>query len=442
MLRAATRVRFVACSGATASTSARSALYASLACPTEPQRAPEDEEGPSKAKAEPPDTARRSRRPPEGLSPAELRAELRSFMPERVAEEEAAAPVSDWRAVVEQQRALQAAPGWSPSTLTDSFGRVHSYLRISLTERCNLRCLYCMPEDGVDLTPSPDLLSAEEVMRVARLFVAAGVTKIRLTGGEPTLRPDLVDIVGRLAALRGVTSVALTSNGIVLGRSLADLRRAGLTHVNISLDTLRPERFLALTRRRGHARVLDAVRLAGELGFDPVKVNVVLMRGVNDDEVGAFAELTRDQPVNVRFIEYMPFDGNVWSDSKVVPYRAAREAVERHVGAPLEALPAPPGEVARNFRAPEHRGSISFITSMTKAFCGDCNRLRIMADGNLKVCLFGANEVSLRDAMRQGATDEELALIVQAAVWRKKAAHAGMFELASTANRAMVKIGG
>lgn len=206
------------------------------------------------------------------LSPAQ---ELKSFMPSRAPEDDEV--VSDWRTVVAQQRDLQASKRWRPAVLTDSFGRQHSYLRISLTERCNLRCLYCMPEDGVELTPASHLLSTEEVLRLARLFAAAGVNKVRLTGGEPTLRKDLVEIVRQLAAIDGIESIALTTNGITLARNLSALKDAGLTHLNISLDTLRPERFLALTRRQGHGRVLEAIRLASELGFDPGKCVAVVV---------------------------------------------------------------------------------------------------------------------------------------------------------------------
>lgn len=198
-----------------------------------------------------------------------------------------------------------------------------------------------------------------------------------------------------------------------------------------------------MTRRskEGHHRVMAAIDSAVNLGFDPVKVNVVVMKGVNDDEVADFVGLTRDKPINVRFIEYMPFDGNVWSDSKMVSYKSMVAAISERFG-DMERLEDPQGEVAKNFRIPGHQGAVSFVTSMTSAFCGDCNRLRVMADGNLKVCLFGANEVSLRDAMREGATNDDLKAVVSAAVDRKKAAHAGMFELARTKNRAMVKIGG
>jgi cyclic pyranopterin phosphate synthase len=321
--------------------------------------------------------------------------------------------------------------------------RKHTYLRISLTERCNLRCTYCMPAEGVELTPGGALLTAAEVQRLAALFVRAGVTKVRLTGGEPTVRRDLVDIARGIGALPGLETLAMTTNGLALARSLPALRAAGLSALNISLDTLRPERFEALTRRPGHARVLAAIDAALSAGFGPVKVNCVVMRGVNDDEIGDFVGLTRSTPVNVRFIEYMPFDDNVWATSKLVPFAEMRAAAAAAAGpAGLVRLDDPAGEVAKNYRAPGHVGTVSFVTSMTHAFCGDCNRLRLLADGSLKVCLFGASEVSLRDALRSGATDEELGWVIGAAVQRKRAAHAGMHEIAATRNRAMVTIGG
>lgn len=350
-------------------------------------------------------------------------------------------PALDWRQVVAAARETQAKVE-GHTMLTDTFRRKHSYLRISLTERCNLRCLYCMPEAGVDLTKRSQLLSSDEIVRLAELFVAAGVDKIRLTGGEPTLRSDIVDLTRRLSALPGLTSLGITTNGIALARKLPELQAAGLTHLNISLDTLRADRFEAMTRRRGHARVLAAIGQALELGYDPVKVNVVVMRGVNDDEIGDFVEMTRHKAVNVRFIEYMPFDGNVWSDTKMVTYRQMMARVQEVHPEGLQRCHDPKGEVAKNFHFPGFKGSVSFITSMTSAFCSDCTRLRLMADGNLKVCLFGANEVSLRDALREGASNDDLRAVVSAAVDRKRAAHAGMFQLAASSNRAMVKIGG
>ncbi|KAG2498518.1 hypothetical protein HYH03_003769 [Edaphochlamys debaryana] len=380
---------------------------------------------------------------PASAAPATARAQ-----PQHAPHPAAPAPM-DWRDMLHRARAAEEAEGrrvaLGPAMLTDRFSRLHTYLRISLTERCNLRCTYCMPDEGVALTPGGQLLTTPEIMRLARLFVSAGVTKVRLTGGEPTLRKDLPELVGALGALReqGLRSVGITSNGIVLGRQLPALQAAGLTAVNVSLDTLRPERFEVLARRPGHGRVMESIRTAVGLGYDPVKINVVVMRGVNDDEVPAFAALTREQPLNVRFIEYMPFDGNVWSDRKMVPFAELLSRIQSAFpGQPLERLDDPRGEVAKNYRLQGHVGSVSFITSMTDHFCGDCNRLRLMADGSLKVCLFGASEVSLRDAMRGGASDQDLAAIIGAAVGRKKAAHAGMHSLAAMPNRPMITIGG
>lgn len=331
-------------------------------------------------------------------------------------------------------------------SLVDTHERRHSYLRISLTEKCNLRCLYCMPEDGVDLTPRQRLLTSDEIERLVRLFALAGVNKVRFTGGEPTLRKDVVDIVKRISAIDGINDVGITSNGLILSRSLEALKDSGLSLLNLSLDTLKPDRFEQMTRRKGHRRVLESIDKALDLGFDPVKVNVVVMKGVNDDEIVDFVELTRDKNINVRFIEYMPFDGNVWSTTKLVTYKRMKHIVNTYArdisGSGLVRFADGYGEVAKNYRISGFKGSVSFVTSMTSAFCSDCNRVRLMADGNLKVCLFGNSEVSLLDALREGATDEELLAVVSAAVDRKKAAHAGMNILAKQKNRPMVKIGG
>ncbi|GAQ90123.1 Molybdenum cofactor biosynthesis pathway protein [Klebsormidium nitens] len=331
-------------------------------------------------------------------------------------------------------------PDVSP-TLVDNFGRRHTYLRISLTERCNLRCKYCMPAEGVELSPSDSLLSTDEILQLATVFVANGVDKIRLTGGEPTIRRDFVEICRGLKQLDGLRTLAITTNGLILQRQLPALRDAGVDLLNISLDTLVPAKFELLTRRKGHHKVLQSIERALELGYDPVKVNCVVMRGVNDDEVGDFVELTREQPVNVRFIEFMPFDGNVWDSKKMVPYAELMAAVKTKYPT-IARLQDHPTDTAKNFRVEGFRGTVSFITSMTDHFCAGCNRLRLMADGNLKVCLFGPAEVSLRDALRAGATTGGLEDIIGSAVRRKKARHAGMFEIQRTQNRPMIHIGG
>lgn len=336
---------------------------------------------------------------------------------------------------------LSSGAGLPP--LQDTHGRFHDYLRVSLSERCNLRCQYCMPAEGVSLTPSDELLSTEEVVRLVGLFAAQGVRKLRLTGGEPLVRSDLEEVV-RGAKAAGVASVGITTNGVALtpgrARSLAE---AGLDSVNVSLDTLDPLLFELVTRRKGHARVLRAVALAQE-AFPSVKVNTVVMRGVNDREVPDFVEFTRERDLEVRFIEYMPFDGNRWAEGKFVSYAEMLEAVARDGRFPegLERLPGHRSDVAKSYRVPGFAGRVGFITSMSEHFCGGCSRLRITADGNLKVCLFDNGEVSLRDALRGGASEEELLGIVSAAVKRKKPRHAGMLQLAKDKNRPMITIGG
>ncbi|KAJ4763284.1 hypothetical protein LUZ62_073659 [Rhynchospora pubera] len=329
----------------------------------------------------------------------------------------------------------------SDSMLTDSFGRFHSYLRISVSERCNLRCHYCMPAEGVELTPSSHLLSQEEIIRLAGIFVSSGVTKIRLTGGEPTIRKDLDAICLRLSGLKGIETIAMTSNGVVLAKKLPRLKECGLNALNISLDTLVPAKFEFMTRRKGMERVLESIYAAVDIGFDPVKVNCVVMRGINDDEICDFVELTRDKPINVRFIEFMPFDGNVWNFKKLVPYAEMLDRVKQKYK-DIRRLRDHPSDTAKNFQIEGHRGKISFITSMTEHFCAGCTRLRLLADGNFKVCLFGPSEVSLREPIRAGVDDLGLKQIIGAAVKRKKAKHAGMFDIAKTANRPMIHIGG
>lgn len=327
--------------------------------------------------------------------------------------------------------------------LLDRFARHHTYLRISLTERCSLRCVYCMPENGVDLTPKSHLLSTEELLRLAKLFVGAGVTKIRLTGGEPTVRKDLPEIVTALSGMRplGLQQIAMTSNGIALPRLLPSLVERGLDKLNLSLDTLDRQKFLTLTRRDGLQRVLDAIDLALELGIAPLKVNCVLMAGVNDDELLSFAELSRSRPIDVRFIEYMPFDGNKWKEDSMITFDSMLTRL-KEANPGMAKLPTPPNDVAVSWRLPGAEGSVSFIASMTQPFCSGCNRIRLTADGALKVCLFGSAEVSLRDAMREGASDAELLELVGAALAGKHAAHAGMHAIAASENRPMTTIGG
>lgn len=330
--------------------------------------------------------------------------------------------------------------------LADRFGRRHTTLRIGLTERCNLRCVYCMPAAGVPLTPTREMLTTGEIARLARVLVAAGVDKVRLTGGEPLARKDAVAVAHAIGALPGVRTLGLTTNGLLLEDRLPDLKRAGVTLLTVSLDTLRADRFLALTRRPGLDRVLSALDAALAAGYAsgtdrPLKLNVVSLRGRNDDEAADFAALAAREPIEVRFIELMPFDGNAWDRSDLVPWTETRDDIEAAYG-PLDPLPDDPHATAMTFTRPGWRGRVGFVASMTAPFCAGCNRLRITADGALKVCLFGVAEVSLRDALRSGATDGEVLATVQRALDGKHAAHAGMDVLAATENRPMITIGG
>uniref|UniRef100_A0A4W6CFH4 Molybdenum cofactor synthesis 1 n=1 Tax=Lates calcarifer TaxID=8187 RepID=A0A4W6CFH4_LATCA len=311
------------------------------------------------------------------------------------------------------------------SFLTDNFGRRHTYLRISLTEKCNLRCQYCMPEEGIKLTPRGQLLSTSEVLTLARLFVQEGVDKIRLTGGEPLIRPDVVDIIAELRKLEGLKTIAL--------------KDAGLDLINISLDSLVPAKFEFIVRRKGFHKVMEGIDMAIEMGYNPVKVNCVVMRGLNEDELLDFVALTEKKPLDVRFIEYMPFDGNKWNFKKMVSYQEMLDRI-RQQWPKLEMLQTGHTDTAKTFKVQGFKGQVGFITSMSDHFCGSCNRLRITADGSLKVCLFGNSEVSLRDVLRSGASDEELLQIIGAAVGRKKKQHAGMFSISQMKNRPMILI--
>ncbi len=336
---------------------------------------------------------------------------------------------------------LPYAPAKSRAhVLSDSFGRVHKYLRISLVERCNLRCSYCMPEGGLDWTPTDELLTDDEIIHLARLFVEQGVTKIRLTGGEPLLRPGIEKIAEALASLPGLKTLAITTNGLLIKRKLPKLRAAGLNLINLSLDTLQPDRFEAITRRDGLDLVLEAIDVMLNSGYDPVKINCVVMRDVNEDELVDFVGLTREKSIEVRFIEFMPFDDNRWSGEKLVPYDEMLQVIQQVY--PLEPIACGPESTAKLYRVPGFRGRVGFITSMTEDFCEGCDRLRITADGNLKVCLFGRAEVSLRHAMRSGASDQELLGLISTAVGGKHARHAGMHAIAASKNRPMITIGG
>ena len=324
--------------------------------------------------------------------------------------------------------------------LVDRHGRKHTYLRLSVTDRCNLRCTYCMPPQGIEWTPRPEILTTDEIVRLGSVFVGLGITKIRLTGGEPLTRRDIGTIAARLGALPGLKTLAMTTNGISLAERAAKLREAGLGSLTISLDTLRRDRFKEIAKRDQFQAVMDGVEASLAAGYAPLKINVVVMRGVNDDEILDFVGWARDRPINVRFIEYMPFPDNHWSKGGLMPYAEMRALIERHYT--MIPMVGAPTDVGKDFRLGGYAGTVGFVTSMTESFCGGCNRLRVTADGNIKSCLFHPAEQSLRDAMRAGAPDSEIERLILQAVDGKQAEHPPMEELMTMKNRNMIEIGG
>ncbi|HLI23392.1 MAG TPA: GTP 3',8-cyclase MoaA [Acidimicrobiales bacterium] len=340
---------------------------------------------------------------------------------------------------------MSAAPSGRPgaSALVDPFGRTVRDLRISITDRCNFRCRYCMPEEGMNWLPREDLLSFEEIERVARVCVERfGFGSIRLTGGEPTVRAHLPVLVGRLAAL-GV-DLSLTTNGATLALVAGDLKDAGLQRINVSCDSLRPERFASITGRDALPRVLEGIDQAMAVGLQPVKVNCVLVRGVNDDEIVDFAAFGRQKGAHVRFIEWMPLDGGgEWAADRVVPASEVIAAIDRVF--PLEAVVSESGREAapaERFRYRDGGGEVGVIASVTRPFCGSCDRVRLTAEGQLRNCLFAVREADLRAVLRGGGSDDDLAEAIAAEVGRKWAGHAiGQVHFIRPA-RSMSQIGG
>ncbi len=311
----------------------------------------------------------------------------------------------------------------SSDLLVDTHGRVVRDLRISVTDRCNLRCVYCMPAEGMPWLAREQLLSYEEIARLAKVAIGLGVTGIRLTGGEPTVRRDLPELVRLLAALAPGLDLSLTTNGILLAGMADALHASGLRRVNVSLDTLDPGRFRTLARRDRLGDVLAGIAAARRVGFAPIKINAVLMRGFNDDEAVPLARWARDNDYELRFIEWMPLDfQRGWDRSRLVPSDDVRRAVDAEF--PLETADlADASAPATRHRYRDGRGAVGFIGSVTRPFCGTCDRMRITADGQLRTCLFSLKEYDFRAAMRGGADDAALAALMRAAVLRKEPGH-------------------
>jgi cyclic pyranopterin phosphate synthase len=304
--------------------------------------------------------------------------------------------------------------------LRDSFARVHDDLRISVTDRCNLRCTYCMPAEPVWL-PRESILRYEEIDRIARIAVGLGVRKIRLTGGEPLVRRDLPDLVRRLAGIEGLDDLSLTTNGLLLESAAPALRAAGLSRINVSLDTLDPRRFERMTRRDALERVLAGISAASAAGLVPIKVNTVVLRGMNDDEIESLVERARNEAWELRFIEFMPLENDAtWDRSRVVTGSEIRARIASRWPIAPDAGQDPHAPATR-FRFADGRGAVGFIDSVTAPFCSSCSRLRLTADGHLRVCLYDDDETDLRTPLRAGSTDPEIAALVRAALARKGA---------------------
>ncbi|MES2239375.1 MAG: GTP 3',8-cyclase MoaA [Bacteroidota bacterium] len=328
--------------------------------------------------------------------------------------------------------------------LTDDFGRKHNYLRISLIEKCNLRCTYCMPAEGIALTPKKELMTADELVAIAQTFVNNGVNKIRLTGGEPLLRKDFPEIIEKLSVLE--TEVSITTNGILIDRHIDVLKQFKVKKINLSLDTLVASKFNTITLRNQFEKVIDNLHLLLNNDFK-VKVNVVLIKGFNDNEIIDFINLTQSLPISIRFIEFMPFAGNEWDRSKMVSQKEILDQVSANFQeANLEKLQDEKNFTAREFKIKNHLGSFGIISSITNPFCDGCNRIRLTANGKIKNCLFSNSETDLLTPYRNG---EAIETIIATAIKRKKKVRAGMTTIEDVDNpvlnqdnRSMIAIGG
>lgn len=324
--------------------------------------------------------------------------------------------------------------------IKDGFNRVHDYLRISLTDNCNLRCFYCMPEEDYDFTPASRLMQPDEIMAIAKQFVEMGVNKIRLTGGEPLVRKDVGKIIQDLATLP--VRLTLTTNGTRLHQYADLLKDAGVQSLNISLDTLDQDRFLLLTRRNQFTQVMENIQLMVQKGFT-VKVNVVVMKGINHEEILNFVAWTKDQPIHVRFIEFMPFSGNHWKEERVFTWQQMMEQISLQYD--LMPIEKANHDTARQYKIMGHAGSIAVIATMSAPFCSDCNRMRLTADGKMKNCLFSKTETDLLTPFRRG---EDIRPLILGSIAEKKKALGGQFtdlehvDAEQIINRSMITIGG
>ncbi|MEH3115148.1 GTP 3',8-cyclase MoaA [Pedobacter terrae] len=325
--------------------------------------------------------------------------------------------------------------------IADSFGRVHDYLRISLTDNCNFRCFYCMPEEEYDFTPASRLMQTDEIIKLAEIFVANGVKKIRLTGGEPLVRKDATQIIAALGKLP--VELVITTNGTRIAEMLPALKEAGIKTINISLDTLQPEKFFMITRRDVFHKVRSNIELLLQHKIK-VKINMVVMKGLNDNEINDFISWTKYNPIQIRFIEFMPFSGNKWTSNQMFSLNEILAVVEKKFS--ILSVKGEPHDTAKSFMIPGHEGSFAVISTMTHPFCDTCNRMRLTADGKLKNCLFSDSETDLLSALRK---KEDVIPLIQSAILAKKEALGGQLlndfkkiDATTIQNRSMITIGG
>lgn len=329
-------------------------------------------------------------------------------------------------------------------SLIDQENRKINYLRISVTDRCNLRCMYCMPCDENPFIPHSEILSYEEILRLTTLAVRVGIRKVRLTGGEPLIRRDILDFIRDLGKLDGLEQITLTTNGILLPETAGKLMASGVRRINVSLDSLRPERYAQITRKDMLHRVLEGINVAERMGFDPIKLNVVMLRGVNDDEITDFARLSLNKPYQIRFIEFMPVgEGNGWSQGKFISIDEIRSKIAA-LG-PLEPLER--GESmdgpAERFKLKGAKGEIGFIGGMSNHFCSQCNRLRLTSSGTLRGCLFSDKEIDVKNPLRTGEPDEHIEGLILRAIETKPSGGLGsLLQSPRKCSRPMSTIGG
>lgn len=326
-----------------------------------------------------------------------------------------------------------------PTKIVDRFGRPHSYLRISLTDRCNLRCFYCMPEEGIQLMDKAHIMTLEEIISIARTFHQMGVNKIRLTGGEPLVRKNFDHLVRELSKLK--VNLRLTTNGILLDRFLETFRQTGLNQINISLDTLDKAKSIFMTKRNYFDTIMRNIQLALEQQFE-IKLNVVLIKGVNDQEIPEFLTLTKDHPLSVKFIEFMPFKGNKWNWDKGISKEDILQSATKAFGTPIP-LDSPKHSTSVQYKIKGFTGSFGIVSTITNPFCSDCNRIRLTADGKMKNCLFATSETDLLTPFRNGEQLEPLILnAIRQKRWSRDGMNAKMEVTQYEKNRSMISIGG